>query len=135
LVEPWLHLAYSKGAPRFFNNLRGIQGQYFNHERKNNILEPQENKMQLTFFACPTGKYLLKGGFFLDFFYVRYSALIHLPPLRFHCVGGCWNRTQENITQQLFDVGTIPYPPPPPNKVFKLKSKIPRKKAKIKRNN
>jgi hypothetical protein len=22
--------------------------------------------------------------------YVLYSTLLHLPPLRFHCVGGCW---------------------------------------------
>jgi hypothetical protein len=29
------------------------------------------------------------------FFYVRCSALLHLPPLRSHCVGGCWNRTQD----------------------------------------
>jgi hypothetical protein len=35
------------------------------------------------------------GGFFGIFtFYVRYSTLRHLPPLRFHCVGGCWDRTQ-----------------------------------------
>ncbi len=27
-------------------------------------------------------------------FYVHYTALFHLPPLRFHCVGGCWDRTQ-----------------------------------------
>jgi hypothetical protein len=30
-------------------------------------------------------------------FYVRYSTLILLPPLRFHCVGGCWDRTQESF--------------------------------------
>jgi hypothetical protein len=29
-----------------------------------------------------------------DFFFVQYSALLHLPPLRFHCVDGCWDRTQ-----------------------------------------
>ena len=23
-----------------------------------------------------------------------YSTLLHLPPLRFYCVGGCWDRTQ-----------------------------------------
>jgi hypothetical protein len=28
--------------------------------------------------------------------YVRYSTLLHLPPLRFHCVGGCWDRTQDS---------------------------------------
>jgi hypothetical protein len=30
----------------------------------------------------------LKGGF-LDF-YVLFSILLHLPPLRFHLVGGCY---------------------------------------------
>ncbi len=36
-------------------------------------------------------------GAVLDFlfFYVRYSTLLHLPPLRFHCVGGCSDRTQD----------------------------------------
>ncbi len=29
-------------------------------------------------------------------FYVRYSTLLHLPPLRIHCVGGCWDRTQDS---------------------------------------
>ncbi len=29
-------------------------------------------------------------------FYVRYSTLLHLPPLRFHCVGGCWDRTKDS---------------------------------------
>jgi hypothetical protein len=35
---------------------------------------------------------VLKGGFL----YVLYSTLFHLPPLRFHCVGGRWDRTQDN---------------------------------------
>jgi hypothetical protein len=31
----------------------------------------------------------------LDFsFYVLYSTLLNLPPLRFHCVRGCWDPTQ-----------------------------------------
>jgi hypothetical protein len=39
---------------------------------------------------------IFKGGFFAIFSrYVRYSTLLHLPPLRFHCVGECWDRTQE----------------------------------------
>jgi hypothetical protein len=29
------------------------------------------------------------------FFYVLYSTLLYLPPLRFHCVGGYWDRTQD----------------------------------------
>ncbi len=38
----------------------------------------------------PNAYRTIKGnsfGFFL------YSTLLHLPPLRFHCVGGCWDRT------------------------------------------
>jgi hypothetical protein len=38
------------------------------------------------------------GGCF-EFFYELSSTLLHLPPLRFHCVGGCWdrNRTVANL--------------------------------------
>jgi hypothetical protein len=35
------------------------------------------------------------GGFFW-IFPVLYSPLLHLPPLRFHCVGGCWDRNQDS---------------------------------------
>jgi hypothetical protein len=35
--------------------------------------------------------YIFWGDFFLLF--VQYSALLHPPPLRFHCADGCWNRT------------------------------------------
>ncbi len=34
-----------------------------------------------------------RGFFWIFSFYVWYSTLLHLPPLRFHCVRGCWNRT------------------------------------------
>ncbi len=34
----------------------------------------------------------LKGEFFSFSFNVRYSSLLYLPPLRFHCVGGCSDR-------------------------------------------
>jgi hypothetical protein len=27
--------------------------------------------------------------------FLWYFILLHLPPLRFHCVGGCWDRTQD----------------------------------------
>ncbi len=33
--------------------------------------------------------------FFLYFFFVLYSTLLHLPPLRFHCADECWDRTQD----------------------------------------
>ncbi len=40
----------------------------------------------------------LTGRFFGIFFpYVLYSKLLHLPPLIFHCVGGCWDRTQGTV--------------------------------------
>jgi hypothetical protein len=29
--------------------------------------------------------------------------MLHLPPLRFHCVGGCWDRTQDCCD---FGIGT-----------------------------
>jgi hypothetical protein len=31
----------------------------------------------------------------IEFFYVLYSTLLHLPPPKFQLVGGCWDRTQE----------------------------------------
>ncbi len=37
-----------------------------------------------------------KGELFWIFsFYALYSTLLHLPPLRFLCIGGCWGRTQD----------------------------------------
>ncbi len=40
--------------------------------------------------------FILNRGIFLDFFfYVMYPTLLHLPPHRFHCVGGCWDQTQD----------------------------------------
>ncbi len=38
---------------------------------------------------------LSKQSVFRFFSYVLYSTLLHLPPLRFHCVGGCWDRNQD----------------------------------------
>jgi hypothetical protein len=35
--------------------------------------------------------YFISGIYFGFFVYVRYSTLLHLLPLRFHCVGGCWD--------------------------------------------
>ncbi len=50
-------------------------------------------------FSRPPSRHVsnqTQRGIFLDFFFfcVRYSRQLHLPPLRFHCVGGCWDRTQ-----------------------------------------
>ncbi len=38
--------------------------------------------------------YYIRGGDFLFVFYVLYSTLLYLPTLKFHCVDGCWDRTQ-----------------------------------------
>ena len=39
---------------------------------------------------------ILKGRFLLVLiFLLLYSTLLHLPPLRFHCVGECWDQTQD----------------------------------------
>ncbi len=37
----------------------------------------------------------INRGILLDFFICTYSTLLHLPPLRFHCVGGCWGSNPE----------------------------------------
>jgi hypothetical protein len=37
--------------------------------------------------------YNIFGGDFILIFFVLYSTLLHLPPLKFHCVVGCWDRT------------------------------------------
>jgi hypothetical protein len=47
-----------------------------------------------------TVRYSVTEGF-LEFFYVLYSTLLHLPPLRFHCDGGCWDRTRTVVTSAL----------------------------------
>jgi hypothetical protein len=42
--------------------------------------------------------YIFWGIF--SFSFVLYSALLHLPPLRFHCSDGCWDRTQDRCNWQ-----------------------------------
>jgi hypothetical protein len=34
-------------------------------------------------------------------FLVHFSTLLHLPPLRFHCVVGCWDRTQVSCDRKV----------------------------------
>jgi hypothetical protein len=44
----------------------------------------------------------IKGDFFGSFLFmydiydIFFSTLLHLPHLRFHCVEGCWDRTQDS---------------------------------------
>jgi hypothetical protein len=50
-------------------------------------------------YFCSFVVYFLffEGDFLRIFlFHVRHSTLFHLPPFRFHCVGGCWDRTQDS---------------------------------------
>ncbi len=44
---------------------------------------------------------LFKNIFGGDYFFVLYSSLLHLTPLRFHCTDGCWDRTQDVATGAL----------------------------------
>ncbi len=48
-------------------------------------------------YTTETINFFLMGILFrFFFFYVRYSTQLYLPPLRFHCVEGCWDRTQDS---------------------------------------
>ncbi len=49
-----------------------------------------------------TDAIIFKQGDFWIFMYVLYSTLLHLPPLIFHCDGGCWDRTQDSF---VFGIG------------------------------
>jgi hypothetical protein len=66
------------------------------------------SKMALVSIELDTGDQGWFGFFILNFLiasvlfwifffliYVRYSKLHHLPSLRFRCVRGCWDRTQD----------------------------------------
>jgi len=37
--------------------------------------------------------FIFGGDLFLFCLFVLYSALLHLPPLKFNCADGCWDRT------------------------------------------
>ncbi len=68
-------------------------------ERWKNILSPlyKLSKAEESQARGERSRLRKKGGFFWIFsFYVRYSTLLHLPPLRLHCVGRCWDRTQDS---------------------------------------
>jgi hypothetical protein len=57
-----------------------------------------KRRFKISWFSCTFGFKLgqVKGFFVVVVFYVLYSTLFHLPALRFHCVGGCWDRTQDS---------------------------------------
>jgi hypothetical protein len=45
--------------------------------------------MLFTFLICESVILIFLNRGVFGFFYVLYSTLLHLPPLRFRCVGGC----------------------------------------------
>jgi hypothetical protein len=47
------------------------------------------------------GTFVFFSIFFWGFFFVLYSALLHLPPRRFRSADGCWDRTQDRATGAL----------------------------------
>jgi hypothetical protein len=70
------------------------------------FFQPGRTSMQDIYASPNKQKKVHKVNFFqedfldLFFFYVRYSTLLHLPPFRFHCIGGCWDRTQDCCSKQ-----------------------------------
>ena len=70
---------------------RQVRAPFAIQELESEKLKGPESQ-QFSFFD-----FLINRGIFVDFFmYVLYSTLFYLPPLRFHCVGGCWDRTQDS---------------------------------------
>ncbi len=49
------------------------------------ILDRERKKLKQINGEDEKNKYFLGG-----FFFILYSALLHLPPLRFHCADGCY---------------------------------------------
>jgi hypothetical protein len=63
--------------------------------RKNEVLRNRLNIEQNDFNQGGGNQFLTVFFGFFHVCTVLYSTLLHLPPLRFHCVGGCWDRTQD----------------------------------------
>jgi hypothetical protein len=60
-------------------------------------------------YQCP-GTFSFNWGIFLNFFCtILYSILLHLPPLRFHCVGEYWDCTQDCCDSCHGQSGVLPY--------------------------
>ncbi len=76
------------------------------------VLNNNNNSILLKFYFCFLELFtiILRIQFyyrvFLLVFNVLYSALFHLTPLRFCCVGGCWDRFQDSCDLGLLDALT-----------------------------
>ncbi len=62
---------------------------------RSRIIRPQERLVLYKSLNTPLPYQLLHVNIRNTFFSLQYSTLLHLPPLRFHCVDGCWDRTQD----------------------------------------
>jgi hypothetical protein len=72
----------------------------FHLNRMESSKDNSSSEAQIKGSKTSRGSYLDKElSIFVKIFnrgiFFRYSTLLHLPPLRFHCVGGCWDRTQD----------------------------------------
>jgi hypothetical protein len=103
----WQASADSNGRfAHFFSNLKCVKRPLLSEAGFHARLDGQH-------FFLPSGKHIraffFKGrdtlwGYLIFFFFwggdffsfsLQHSALLHLPPLRFHCADGCWDRTQD----------------------------------------
>jgi hypothetical protein len=67
------------------------------NQQYTNCIRQEQGYCSIAYAAAPTN-FAVRFFFnifllFLYNFFVLYSALLHLPPLRFNCADGCWDRT------------------------------------------
>jgi hypothetical protein len=64
-------------------------------KRRMLLIESSDEDKKKATGQCKIIKKGKKGDFFFSVLLLQYiqSILLHLPPLGFHSVGGCWDRT------------------------------------------
>jgi ABC-type multidrug transport system permease subunit len=87
----------------------GCEGQNCHRHRKghrsckNALILPNSLFMELSQSTLMRSEMTSKGNIFFIIFFlfliVLYSALLRLPPLRFHCADGYWDRTQDRCNK------------------------------------
>ncbi len=107
---PWKALCYIKKEDYILYNIvytlecRIFSGEFFHYRRrkKNDWFvwfdKSYRYSTQCTMYILRIGnlkRFLKHFSFFSFIFLCIYSTLRHLPPLRFHCVRGCWDLTQD----------------------------------------
>jgi hypothetical protein len=74
----------------------------FCKDKKKSLFENEVFKFRLDMSNLRVGNETLAKYFFLKrdffgFFQHLVNTALSAPPLRFHCVGGCWDRTQGQL--------------------------------------